>query len=190
MNLRTDLLQELSDLLVEDLRASQYYQQLSADERAALDGRLSAEATRGFRPLLPGALENDLDTTNSMAEDQLGIQIPTELFDVLKEVDGFSEQGVCLYFADQDFESFGTSIVAENISLRSALPELADKYLFIGDSELWYFVWNIESNQYAALSRPTLEPVHYFDSVEDLVNDMLSTALLKPTRLEKGSLVN
>ena len=63
MNLDTDLLRELSDLFVSDLRASQYYNQLSSDERANLEHRLAKDAARGGRPLLPGALPEDIERT-------------------------------------------------------------------------------------------------------------------------------
>jgi hypothetical protein len=183
MNLKTERLQELSNLFVQDLRSSQYYQQLSADERNALERRLASEASRGIRPLVPGAHPDDLETAQSEAEDQLRVQLPAELLAVLEAVDGFSENGVTLYSADhdpQDDQAYGPSIVAENLCLWSTLPELAEEYLFLGDSDLWYFVWEIESDRYLALSRSTLKPVHYFGSIEAMINDMLAQALRIP----------
>jgi hypothetical protein len=190
MKLRTELLQELSDLFVQDLRASQYYQQLSAEERNALEQRLADEASRGIRPLVPGAHPDDLETTQSEAEDQFDIQLPAELLAVLKVVDGFSENGVTLYGADQDpqhDQAYGASIVAENLCLWSTMPELAEEYLFLGDSDLWYFVWEIKSNRYGALSRSTLKPVHYFESIEAMINDMLVQALRVPQTSEPAN---
>ncbi|HXM01744.1 MAG TPA: hypothetical protein VN939_04025, partial [Chthoniobacterales bacterium] len=63
MNLNTDLLSELSNLFVSDLRASQYYLQLSSDERTNLENRLARDAARGGRSLLPGALPEDINRT-------------------------------------------------------------------------------------------------------------------------------
>jgi hypothetical protein len=183
MKLKTELLQELSNLFVQDLRSSQYYQQLSAEERNALERGLAREASRGGRPLVPGAHPDDLESVRSEAEDQLGIQLPPELLAVLESVDGFSENGVTLYGADQDPEhdqAYGASIVAENLCLWASMPELAEKYLFLGDSDLCYFAWEIESDRYAALSRSTLKPVHYFESIDGMINDMLSQALRIP----------
>ena len=180
MNVNTDLLSELSNLFVSDLRASQYYLQLSSDERTNLENRLARDAARGGRSLLPGALPEDIKRTEQAAHDELGIDLPAELRDIFKEVDGFSENGVSLYGTDQDLpdeQAYGPTIVAENLSLWSVMPETARKYLFIGDSDLWYFGFDLGSKQYVVLSRSTLEPVHAFGSVADMVNDMLNQAL-------------
>ena len=180
MNLNTDLLKELSDLFVNDLRASQYYLQLSSDERSNLEQRLARDVSRGGRPLLPGALSEDIARTEQAAQDELGIDLPAELRDIFTEVDGFSENGVSLFGTDQDLpdeQAYGPTIVAENLSVWSALPETARKYLFIGDSDLWYFGFDLSTKQYVVLSRVTLSPVHVHASAADMVNDMLNQAL-------------
>jgi hypothetical protein len=180
MNLNTDLLSELSNLFVSDLRTSQYYLQLSSDERTNLENRLARDAARGGRSLLPGALPEDIKRTEQAAQDELGIDLPAELRDIFTEVDGFSENGVSLYGTDQDIpdeQAYGPTIVAENLSLWSVVPETARKYLFIGDSDLWYFGFDLGSKQYVVLSRSTLEAVHSFGSAADMVNDMLNQAL-------------
>jgi uncharacterized protein YneR len=180
MHLKTELLSELSDLFVGDLRASQYYQQLSPEDRATLESRLARDAARGSRPLVPGALPEDIERTEQLAHDELGVDLPTELRDIFAEVDGFSENGVSLYGTDQDLpdeQTYGPTIIAENLSLWSAMPETAEKYLFIGDSDLWYFGFDLESSQFVVLSRSSLEPVHSFGSAAEMVNDMLRQAL-------------
>jgi hypothetical protein len=180
MNLDTDLLRELSDLFVNDLRASQYYNQLSSDERTKLEHRLARDAARGSRPLLPGALPEDIERTQGVTQAELGIELPNELCEILAEVDGFSENGVSLYGAEQDLpdeQTYGPTLVAENLSLWSLLPETAEKYLFIGDSDLWYFGFDLGTKQSVVLSRATLKPVHSFGSAAEMVNDMLKQAL-------------
>jgi hypothetical protein len=180
MHVKPELLRELSDLFVGDLRASQYYQQLSPEDRAILESRLARDAARGSRPLVPGALPEDIERTEQLAHDELGIDLPMGLRDIFGEVDGFSENGVSLYGTDQDLpdeQSYGPTIIAENLSLWSAMPETTEKYLFIGDSDLWYFGFDLESNQFVVLSRSSLEPVHSFGSAAEMVNDMLSQAL-------------
>jgi hypothetical protein len=180
MHVKPELLRELSDLFVGDLRASQYYQQLSPEDRAILESRLARDAARGSRPLVPGALPEDIERTEQLARDELGIDLPMELRDIFGEVDGFSENGVSLYGTDQDLpdeQTYGPTIIAENLSLWSAMPETTEKYLFIGDSDLWYFGFDLESNQFVVLSRSSLEPVHSFGSAAEMVNDMLKQAL-------------
>jgi len=193
MNLNTDLLSELSNLFVSDLRASQYYLQLSSDERTDLENRLARDAARGGRSLLPGALPEDIKRTEQATQDELGIELPAELRDIFTEVDGFSENGVSLYGTDQDLpdeQAYGPTIVAENLSLWSVMSETARKYLFIGDSDLWYFGFDLGSKQYVVLSRSTLQPVHAFGSAADMVNDMLNQALRIDFETENAPIPN
>jgi hypothetical protein len=86
---------------------------------------------------------------------------------------------VSLYGADKDSDEEETvpGLVAQNVSLWSAFPESAQKYLFVGDSELWFFAYEIATSSYVALSRSTIRPVHRFSGIEALVNDMLAQAL-------------
>ncbi len=62
-------------------------------------------------------------------------------------IDGFVENGVSLYGADKDLNEEETvpGLVAQNVALWSAFPESAQKYLFVGDSELWFFAYEIAS---------------------------------------------
>jgi hypothetical protein len=180
MNLNTDLLNELSELFLNDLRASQYYLQLSSDERTNLEHRLARDAARGNRPLLPGALPEDIERAEQAGYDELGIELPIELREIFAEVDGFCENGVSLFGTDQDLpdeQAYGPTIVAENLSLWSSMPETAGKFLFIGDSDLWYFGFDLGAKQYTVLSRVTLAPAHTFGSAAEMVNDMLQQAL-------------
>jgi hypothetical protein len=180
MNLNTDLLNELSELFLNDLRASQYYLQLSPDERTNLEQRLALDAARGSRPLLPGALPEDIEQTEQAASDELGIELPADLREIFAEVDGFSENGVSLFGTDQDLpdeQAYGPTLVAENLSLWSVMPDTERKYLFIGDSDLWYFVFDLGAKQYVVLSRVTLGQVHVHSSAAEMVNDMLHQAL-------------
>jgi hypothetical protein len=190
MNLNTDLLSDLSELFLNDLRGSQYYLRLSSDERTNLEHRLARDAARGSRPLLPGALPEDIERTEQAAHDELGIELPVELREIFAEVDGFSENGVSLYGTEQDLpdeQAYGPTIVAENLSLWSVMPETARKYLFIGDSDLWYFGFDLGTKQYVVLSRSTLEPVHAFGCAAEMVNDMLNQALRIDSEPDNGS---
>src|SRR5580693_5342332 len=115
MHLKTELIRELSDLFVGDLRAYQYYHQLSPEDRTTLENRLAQDAARGSRPLVPGALPEDIERTEQAARDQLGLDLPADLCNVLAEIDGFSENGVTLYGTDQglpDDQAYGPTIVA------------------------------------------------------------------------------
>jgi hypothetical protein len=181
MALNTHYLKELSDLFVEDLKQSDYYRRLPENEQRDLDARLIAEASQGLHPLLPGADETELQKLSEAIHDKLGLRLPMAVADILRQVDGFAENGVSLYgidgeFRDDQFDS-GPGLLAENLVNWSGFPETIQKYLFVGDSDLWHFAVELATGDAVALHKSTLKQAHRFSSVTELVNDMMQQAL-------------
>jgi hypothetical protein len=179
MELNEQLLRELSNLFLTDLRSSEYYRDLPDDDRANLEKQLARDAASGLRPLVPGASPDEIAKLRAQSETELGVTLPSSLLRTLTVIDGFMENGVSLYGADKDSDEDETvpGLVAQNLALWSAFPESAQNYLFVGDSELWFFGYEISSSTYVALSRSPIHPIHRFSGIEALVNDMLAQAL-------------
>jgi hypothetical protein len=181
MSLSSNYLQELSDLFVADVRKSAYYANLSEKQRREFEARIEEEEAQGAHPLLPGALEEELERLSNAVRKELGILLPNGVIEILRQVDGFVENGVALYgvdpeFRDDNFDS-GPGILAENQANWSAFAETAGKYLFIGDSDLWFFVIELSSGRALALDRSTLMAKHSFKTEEEMVDDMMFQAL-------------
>jgi hypothetical protein len=179
MDLNEQLLRELSDLFLTDLRSSEYYRDLPADDRANLEKQLARDAANGLRPLVPGASPDQIAQVHAQSETELGVTLPSCLLRVLAVVDGFVENGVSLYGVDKSpkEEEAVPGLVAQNLALWSAFPDSAQKYIFMGDSDLWFFAYEIPTSTFVALSRSPIRPVHRFSGIEALVNDMLAQAL-------------
>jgi hypothetical protein len=174
-------LKELSDLFVEDLKRSDYYRGLPPDQRRDLDDRLTEEAAEGLYPLLPGADESELQRLAEALEVKLHVQLPEAVANILRQVDGFAENGVALYgvdgeLRDDQFDS-GPGLLSENLVNWSGFPEALQKYLFVGDSDLWHFAVELTTGDPVALHKSTLKQAHRFSTMEELVNDMMQQAL-------------
>ena len=181
MPLNTRYLKELSDLFVEDLKRSDYYRGLPADQQRDLDDRLATEAAEGLYPLLPGADEAELQRLSEAIDEKLHVQLPAAVVDILRQVDGFAENGVSLYgvdgeLRDDQFDS-GPGLLSENLVNWSGFPETLQKYLFVGDSDLWHFAVELATGDPVALHKSTLKQAHRFSTMEELVNDMMQQAL-------------
>ena len=181
MALNTRYLQELSELFVHDLKWSQYYRKLPEQERHNLDDQIAEEASQGNYPLLPGGNEEALARLSEAVKNELNIPLPSSITDILRQVDGFVENGVSLYgidaeFRDDQFES-GPGLLAENLVKWSNFTEMMRKYLLLGDSDLWFFALELETGRAVALQRSTLKPKHYFSAAEEMVDDMMQQAL-------------
>jgi len=181
MALNQRYLQALSDRFIYNLRHSNYYQYMNDLERENLDQRLQTDVDEGFYPLIPGVVEGDLENLLDAVEEELNIALPTAVVKILRQVDGFTSNGVTLYGVDpelrEDQFDCGAGILAENRLKWSSLPDIALKFLFLGDSDLWYFAIELVTEQAMALDNWTLQPVHYFQNTEEMVNDMLRIAI-------------
>ena len=181
MPLNSDYLQELSDLFVADVRKSAYYANLSEKQRREFEAKVEEEEVQGAHPLLPGAAEEELDRLSKAIRKELGILLPNGVTEILRQVDGFVENGVSLYgvdpeFRDDHFDS-GPGLLAENQANWSGYVETAQRYLFIGDSDLWFFVIELSTGRALALDRSTLMTKHSFKTEEEMVDDMMCQAL-------------
>ena len=174
-------LTELSDLFIEDLRRSEYYRNLPIAERNQLETRIEQEAATGARPLLPGATPAELAALAQAVKSRLGAELPLSLQNILRDIDGFTENGVTLYCVDPDFREdgfeSGPGLLAENEAFWAGLPETAGRYLFVGEADLWLFALELSSGGYFALDRHTLAQAYRFADAEEMVNDMLSQSL-------------
>jgi hypothetical protein len=181
MPLNPRYLQELSDLFIDDLKRSDYYRTLPEAQQRELDDRLMTEASEGLYPLLPGADPVELQRLSEAAFEKLHVRLPSALLDVLRQVDGFAENGVSLYgvdgeLRDDQFDS-GPGFLAENLVNWSGFPETLQKYLFVGDSDLWHFAVELATGTPVALHKVTLKEAHRFSTMDELVNDMMQQAL-------------
>jgi hypothetical protein len=181
MSLNARYLKELSDLFVDDLKRSEYYRSLPKAQQHDLDERLATETAEGLYPLLPGAEAAELQKLSEAFFEKLHLQLPSAVIEILRQVDGFAENGVSLYgvdgeLRDDQFDS-GPGLLAENLVNWSGFPETLQKYLFVGDSDLWHFAVELATGDPVALHKATLKQAHRFSNLEELVNDMMEQAL-------------
>jgi hypothetical protein len=191
MSLNLDYLQELSELFISDVKGSAYYADLSEKQRLEFDAKVREEKAQGLYPLVPGATEEELTRLSEAFREELGISLPSSVTQILHVVDGFVEGGISLYgvdaeFRDDQFES-GPGILAENHVKWSTYAETIQTYLFVGDSDLWFFAVELSTGQAVVVDRSTLVPKHRFATVEEMVNDMMHQALGYVRDVEEGS---
>src|SRR5258708_13519669 len=133
MNLNEKLLRELSDLFLGDLRSSEYYRGLGADDRANLEKQLARDAANGVRPLVPGASPDQIAKLCAQSEAELGVTLPASLLRVLTVADGFVESGLSLYGVDRvsPEEETVPGLIAPILALRPPFPQTAQTPLLL-----------------------------------------------------------
>ncbi len=181
MAIKESYLKQLSDLFVSDLLRSRYYKDLPLERQVELREQIESERDRGQNPLVPGATDTEIQNLAQAVENELHISLPNSVREIIRQIDGFVENGVTLYgvdfeYREDDFDAV-PGLLAQNLAIWSNFAESFIRYLLLGDSELWYFGIDIESGRPVALDNSNLEPRHYFRSVDEMVNDMLQQAL-------------
>lgn len=176
-----DYLKQLSDSFVADLHNSQYYRDLTPEERAGLDQRLARETAEGWLPLVPGASESDLDRLDEALAEGLGIQLPEPVKALLRQVDGFTENGISLYGVNPELmdgeTGYRPGIFSETRALWTEFPEARRRWLLVADSDLSFFAHDLDKAGFWALDRVSLEKQHEFADGDDLLRFLVKTAL-------------
>ena len=181
MSLNLDYLHKLSELLVAGVTKSDYYANLSENQRKELDARIREEEVQGRYPFLPGATQAELTRLSKAFRQELGILLPDSVIDVLCLVDGFDWNGVVLYgvdtaYHDDQIES-GMGILEENRFKWADYAETRQRYLFLGEVDLYLFTIDLSTGQATVLDRLTLVPKHRFSTLEHMINGLLHQAL-------------
>jgi hypothetical protein len=88
MALNARILKRLNGIFTSDVKRSDYYQRLPPGERRALDARLTDEESELGYALLPGADEAELDKLCEAVQEKLGVPLPPEVADILRQVNG------------------------------------------------------------------------------------------------------
>jgi hypothetical protein len=165
-------LQAFSAQLLAELHASDYFRRLTSAEREDLDRRLVQDAADGHLPLLPRALDQDLQTLNEAFRQRHGTDLPGPVRALLTQVDGFSEGEVCLYAVDPGLlgEDPGSrlGLLDQNARLRRGtglepllggpMPQPERRYLIVGDDARRLYAFDLVRGDFCALDADTFRP--------------------------------
>lgn len=127
-----------------------------------------------------GASEEELEIFIPTVRKELGIDLPTEYIEVLKVINGLEFDGYILYGIDMELlkdepERNINGLIQNNKDWYE--NEWNKKYLFIGDSSMSWYVYDIDAQQYCELDNPSGEEMEVFNSIEDMLYKLLCEAI-------------
>lgn len=111
---------------------------------------------------------------------ELHVAVPDEYLKILEVVNGIEFNGFILYGIDEELldaqqnQSIHGMIESNKIWYED---EWQKRYLFLGESDISWFVYDLEKHQYCELDNPSGTECEVFDNVEDLVEKILCDAL-------------
>lgn len=127
-----------------------------------------------------GATEEEIGMFFKEVKAELNVDLPNDYANILELVNGLEFNGFILYGIDQILlskqpnQSINGLIEYNKIWYEN---EWQKKYIFIGESNISWYVYDFAECKYAELDNPSGRENEVFSSLEDMVEKVLSDAL-------------
>ena len=127
-----------------------------------------------------GATEEEIGMFFKEVKAELNVDLPNDYANILELVNGLEFNGFILYGIDQILlskqpnQSINGLIEYNKIWYEN---EWQKKYIFIGESNISWYVYDIAECKYIELDNPSGRENEVFSSLEDMVEKMLNDAL-------------
>lgn len=128
-----------------------------------------------------GAPEEIISSWAVQVQNTLGIRPPQEFIDVLHHTNGFEWNGFILYGVDRGaFPTAPTYSVYGLIEQNEIWYEVESQraYLFLGESNISWYVYEITTGRYLELDNPSGNEVEAFDSCAEMLEKLLDDCLV------------
>ena len=110
----------------------------------------------------------------------LNVELPNDYLKILEVVNGIEFNGYILYGIDQNLLN-----VKQNQNINGLIEcneiwyenEWQKKYIFLGESNISWYVYNLLEHKYYELDNPSGEEVEVFNNLESMVEKLLSDSL-------------
>ncbi len=128
-----------------------------------------------------GATEEEVQLFIKGIKRELRVDLPDEYINILKVVNGLEFNGVILYGIDQSMlnnqpNEFIYGLIEYNKIWYE--NEWQKQYIFLGESNISWYVYNLEEGQYYELDNPSGTKFEVFSSLDYLLERLLSDALV------------
>ncbi|MBC1746933.1 MULTISPECIES: YrhA family protein [Listeria] len=126
------------------------------------------------RPIPSRASVSEIEKFKEWAVDQFGEKVPWEKYiPFLEEVNSIEFNGIYLYGIDPDDNYLD---IIENNEIWHDVEE-NKKYLFLGDGNISWYVWDSEIDEFQELDKPSGEVMETFESCNAMLIEALQTAI-------------
>lgn len=127
-----------------------------------------------------GATEEEIEMFFKEVKAVLNVDLPNDYARILEQVNGLEFNGFILYGIDQNLLSKQPNQSINGLIENNELwheNEWQKKYIFIGESSISWYVYDLEECKYVELDNPSGEENEVFSGLECMVERILSDAL-------------
>jgi hypothetical protein len=127
-----------------------------------------------------GATEKEIALFFEEAKAELNVDLPNDYTKILEQVNGLEFNGFILYGIDQKLLSKQPNQTINGLIENNKLwyeNEWLKEYIFIGESSISWYVYDLAEGKYVELDNPSGEEIEVFSGLECMVEKVLSDAL-------------
>ena len=127
-----------------------------------------------------GANEEEIEIFFKEAKDEIKVDLPNEYIKILRFVNGLEFNGFILYGIDQHLLNKQQNQRINGLIEYNKIwyeNEWQKKYLFIGESNISWYVYDLAECRYVELDNPSGRENEVFSSLECMLEKILSDAL-------------
>ncbi len=128
-----------------------------------------------------GASKEEIDKLVEKAKEQLGVELPKEYLEIISKVNGIEFNGFILYGIDEYLlEHENNQSIYGLIDSNQTWYENEEqkKYLFLGESNISWYVYEYENNKFIELDNPSGRESSKFNNFYEMFNKLLVDAVM------------
>ncbi|WP_225435368.1 YrhA family protein [Bacillus aerolatus] len=128
-----------------------------------------------------GASEEELTEFQKSVKEELHNELPNEYINVLKIINGLEFNGFILYGIDEVLLGNKPNQHIDGLITSNQIwyeNEEQKKYLFLGESNISWYVFDINKTQYIELDNPSGREMVKFKEFDEMFEKILSDSLL------------
>ncbi len=129
-----------------------------------------------FTKLNKGAKENEIMSFQRAVKEKLNKELPEQYLDILKIINGLNLKGVTVYGIDSDFlENKPKHKINGFIGINKIQHENPNfkNYLFLGNSNISWYVYDSDSSKYIEINKPSCEIINSYDNIYDMFDKLI-----------------
>ncbi len=124
----------------------------------------------------PPASEREISSLVIRAREGLGLVVPDEYLQFLREANGVRWNGCFLYGSDPENVHPGLDLVEQNRAWRGDGTENL-QFTYLGESSISWFVYDTEDDTYKVLDLPTGDEMNRLNGFADLAQAIVNNAV-------------
>lgn len=127
-----------------------------------------------------GATEKEIKEFEKESVVELNVELPKEYIQILSEINGFEYNGFIFYGIDETIldkipnQHINGLIEYNKIWYEN---EWQTKYLFLGESNISWYVYDLSKKKYCELDNPLGSKIEEFNDIYHLLDKLLSDSL-------------